>query len=361
MICGALENGKDGVGDYCLRIGTEMSNLGFKTSILAINDPFIKLIDINRNNIIPTLRIPSLSSNKDRFNEAHNFITWFTPDWISIQFVPFAYQAKGLPINFIKNIKKIVGNIKIHIMFHELWIGMERNASLRKTIWGVLQKILIMVLIKKLKPKIIHTHASIYLNHIINLGFNAQQLPLIGNIPPNIKDNKRIKNCNKAALNLIIFGTIHHGAPVQNFVKELKQYAQTKKVPTHLTFMGKNGIEYNYWKKVFENHNIPVKNLGILPTKEISDELRKANIGITTTPYLLVEKSGTVAAMQEHNLKVICVAKSWDPKSKFNVNSPKGIQLYQKGNLTSCIDLNNRFNKYNIKDIAALFADSLKE
>jgi hypothetical protein len=32
-----------------------------------------------------------------------------------------------------------------------------------------------------------------------------------------------------------------------------------------------------------------------------------ADLGVTTTPILLAEKSGTVAAMQEHELPVLCI------------------------------------------------------
>ena len=41
FICGSLEPGKDGVGDYLQRLGLELLQQGHKVSLIAIHDHFV--------------------------------------------------------------------------------------------------------------------------------------------------------------------------------------------------------------------------------------------------------------------------------------------------------------------------------
>ena len=65
----------------------------------------------------------------------------------------------------------------------------------------------------------------------------------------------------------------------------------------------------------------------------ISKTLSKMSFGISTTPLLLIEKSGTAMAMLEHNLPIILVSKPWSVKGYNLKRTICGVYEYKKGNL----------------------------
>jgi hypothetical protein len=42
LLCGSLEHGKDGVGDYTRRLAGELIRQGHNTAIISLNDRFIE-------------------------------------------------------------------------------------------------------------------------------------------------------------------------------------------------------------------------------------------------------------------------------------------------------------------------------
>ena len=187
FLCSSLEPGRDGVGDYTRRIATELIRQGHISAVVSLNDKYIshKFNGVQHSERIDlkVLRLPSTLSAKNRFKSAKNYIDEFNPDWLSLQFVIFGYQQKGLPFGLGHRLAFLGFGRRWHIMFHELWVGMEINTSIKHLLWGKIQRLLIKSLILQLKPKIMHSHTSLYLHHLANLGFESQILPLFGNIP----------------------------------------------------------------------------------------------------------------------------------------------------------------------------------
>jgi len=95
-----------------------------------------------------------------------------------------------------------------------------------------------------------------------------------------------------------------------------------------IVFIGRCGEEIKQWLTICESNKITTKVLGEQPAAKISEVLRIADLGITTTPLLLSEKSGTVAAMLEHGLPVLCVSRSWEVKGLTENITPFGIQFF---------------------------------
>jgi hypothetical protein len=101
FLCGSLEPGFDGVGDYTRRLAGELTKQGHSTVIIALHDKTVpdKLEEKQTvDNIeLPVLRIPAHYSSKKRFRSAGEWIRTFNPDWLSLQYVPYSFQNKGLP------------------------------------------------------------------------------------------------------------------------------------------------------------------------------------------------------------------------------------------------------------------------
>lgn len=346
FLCGSLEPGRDGVGDYVRRLAIELINQGHEVTAIALNDGYVEKKDscFQRLNGVSfaVLRLPKSLSYSRRFLELEEWAAIFSPDIISIQFVSYAFQNKGLPFAILYPLKKLSRKYRCHIMFHELWIGMEVSSSRKDVLVGKLQMFFIQQLVRVVRPVSMHTQTSIYQVQLEKIGINALYLPIFGNIPvaPILTDenNNGDASQKKNEISLVFFGGIHPGAPVTEFAEEVAEYSRNKNIKVKLTFLGRSGKEQENWLNIWSSHSLPAEVIGEQSAETISSILSDSFLGLTTTPYALIEKSGSVAAMLEHGLPVLCVRGEW--KTDGNPNSYKisGVLQYRKGNLDECME-----------------------
>jgi hypothetical protein len=196
FICGTLEDGKDGVGDYTTRLAKEINRLGHEIKIISIHDKylksFIKNTVIDGNNKISVTRIANHIPAYRFKNLLYKKILTFHPDWVSIQYVPFSFHNKGLPFSTHRVLQTVLKSRKTHIMFHELWVGSYGGVSILNKAIGSVQRLMIHSFVKDLKPAIITTTNEVYKRKL--LPFKALNLPLFGNIPVIDKENSKNKN-----------------------------------------------------------------------------------------------------------------------------------------------------------------------
>lgn len=365
FLCGSLEPGRDGVGDYTRRLACELIRQGEETAVIALNDQHLKNVvkevyDFEKIDL-PVLRIPSVLDMRQRFEIAEQWTNEFNPDWISLQFVPFAFHPKGLTYSQTSFFKALGRGRKWHILFHELWLGMHAGASKKESLWGYVQRRMIISLVRKLNPKQIHTQSSLYKKKLADANIEASVLPLFSNIPVYQQNENQIEN-NKHLV-FVLFGEIHNtGAPVNEFAKELKTLADKKGLNCSLVLLGRCGKEQETWKSIWESQGMVVKSLGEMPIEQISIQLQKANFGITTTVYGKVEKSGSVAAMLEHQLPILCVAGPWKPKGMKELNKIPGITEYKIGQLETLFNRPHEENTFcKIEEAASRLTNSLKQ
>ena len=298
----------DGVGDYTYKLAQALGKQGVEVSILCSSKPDIieniKVFEAEGINVFPIVNGWDFKGMKVIQNVFKNE----KYDLISLQYVPFSFQNKGLPIRLGGHLKTLFPDTNWHIMFHELWVGMGKNAIIKSKIHGYLQKQLISSMIKQIKPSLINTHCHLYKWQLNKIGFDVTILPLFSNIQ---KTNKIIKPKGRAkefkTMVFSVFGSIHFGAPVKLFIKELSIFLDKHNgeyINAKFIFIGNCGAHLNEWVSVLKENNIDFEITGKLSEISITKHLNSTNFGITTTPYILVEKSGTVAAMLEHNLNV---------------------------------------------------------
>jgi hypothetical protein len=364
FLCGSLEPGRDGVGDYVRLLAAKVMTHGHEASIVALNDYHItneyKGIQKASNIDLNVLRIPASFRLKKRIILAQKWINVFAPEWISLQFVPYAFHSKGLPFLLSFYLQKLAKHRKVHIMFHELWIGINTESSIYHIFFGSLQRFLIRFLIKKAQPKVIHTHTHLYQYKISKLGLKPAYLPLFSNISK-FTANDRVKSIiENKQISFVLFGSIHPKAPLKNFVEEVVSYARNNKVHVSLVIIGLCGNEAENWARAWKRSGLTVKIFGAQSPACISEILSSASIGISTTPVLLAEKSGAVAAMREHGLPIISISKPWHPRGTKNLVYPDGVQEYHLGSLESCLqNLKTNSFYYTISYVSCQFINAL--
>lgn len=345
FICGSIEKNKDGVGDYVRRLSAALQKKGFTTTIIALNDKFISQVKQESQECddctVGVFRLSSKTAWRKRFALFKNIREAFNPDLISIQYVPYSFHDKGVPLFLFRNLNRIGKKSRWHIMFHELSIGIDRNSSTKERIIGFVQQQIIDQGIKTLSPIIIHTQTKIY-QHLLSKSFpNVFHIPLFSNIP--VKSAQQYKSSvnDEDAISFVIFGSIHHGAPITEFCLELSAYCRKINKKGILLIVGRNNSSVYEWKDEWEKQG-SVHILGEKNSEEISRIFNTVNFGIVTTPYLLVEKSGSAAAMLEHGLPVICVARNWQPRFTYTeLNENASILNYHPGKLVHLLGQNN--------------------
>ena len=366
FFCGSLQPGHDGVGDYTRRLCGAVVKAGCQAQIMSLCDNQRTTFSTEKQEVdeaeVLVHRIPVSTSNKQRFIWTQEILGKFQPDWISMQFVPYSYNVKGLPFWLPSFIKKLKGNHKLHIMFHELWIGMDDNPTFKSKLIGFLQKKIVLKIIKAKSKTIINTQTDLYQFKINALGYNAEILPLFSNITKN--SQLQVKSMpSEFELNFCIFGNIHYGAPVEKFIEDLQQFllASNDKRVLKFTFIGNSGVAIEEWKKVLLAKNINFESTGFATDKKIGVFFSNCHYGISTTPYILNQKSGSLMAMFDYHLPVLCVARNWTVEG-FNQRIFLNLVNYENKEIINEF-INRKFivsEEHNLNFVALKFLKGLK-
>ena len=355
FFCGSVEPGKDGVGDYTRRFCGELLREGHEVQILSLCDHQVSSCtndyQVTEGTTVAVNRIPISTSNNQRLIWLQDILSEFQPDWISLQFVPYSFNSKGLPFWLPSFLKKLKGNHKWHIMFHELWLGIDIESSFRHKCIGKLQQLIIKKMVRNTNPYFISTQNKLYQFFLQLHNIEADILPICGNIPLTT-----LKNEANEFTQFVLFGTIHPGAPFKDFVDDIIIVSSTFRKPIKFVFIGKNGDELSSYITILENFSICYEVLGIQSKKIISQVLINSDFGISTTPYFQTEKSGVYAAYREHQINTVCVARKWTPK-KGQYNIPQIIQ-YEKSNLNLTP---KDVEAFNLSSLANQFINSISK
>lgn len=319
FLCGSLESGRDGVGDYTRRLACELIKRGYKVEALALNDNYLveEILDSERVEDIDlkVLRIPSNWSQLKRFKRAKVLIETFNPDWISLQFVPYSFHPKGLPFGLTRHLENLGKGRKWHIMFHEIWVGEEKGESLKNIYFGLIQRSIILRMIHKLRFEQIHTSIPAYKEILRHYKTNCSLLPLFSNIPKiNVNINgyayriaEYISGKRSGYLIGTLFGSIYFESwDLHSLLQKLSARSNNKKIV--IASIGKMSSGKKHWKKMQSVYPlITFLTLGEHEPSFISYWLSAfTDFGILTTPPELAGKSGSFMAFKEHGVPVLC-------------------------------------------------------
>lgn len=266
FICGSIEPGKSGVGDYTLILARKIvSQTGIACSILALNDSHVNNVCNTKDIIDPRISVTRIPSTGKGFKQwksiTQSIIDQQAPTWISLQYVGYAYNRYGLASPITKLLKSLKTNSKLHIMFHELWEGFGVNDNFKSKLRGAVQKQSLKRLLKSQKPAACHTQNHFYLRQLKSLHLQADYLPLFGNIKVNSPNPSQAWEIVSKKSELLIdpklrkdyivfsfFGSIYPNWPKDVFVEEIKKLIQKCGKQIILLSLGKLGRTRVEWE-----------------------------------------------------------------------------------------------------------------
>jgi hypothetical protein len=154
---------------------------------------------------------------------------------------------------------------------------------------------------------------------LANHGISARVLPLFGNVPIGDGDaldwlGPRLASAGCHAAHereawwlCAMFGTLHPCWPPEPLLGRLRRAAAACGKRVALISAGRLGPGERLWDALAAEYagDVPMVKLGEQPESRVSAVLNTVDFGIATTPYALLGKSGTAAALLEHGLPVI--------------------------------------------------------
>ena len=324
FLCSSLEAGKDGVGDYTRCLAQECVAQGNSVELIALYDRKVSEVkdELDRSPMgsLSALRLPASLSWEQRMAFVQRRRNASRPDWISLQYSGYGFHSQGLAHVLSHHLKPLRQATKLHIMFHELWLGAHPTESLKERTLGRIKRRGVQQMLMALKPEVIHTSNTTYKNSLMGLGADAYVLPLFGNIPLSTHNADRwlYSRINEKGFSIDwqtrsqywlfgLFGSIQKEWNPEPLLKALREVADTYQKQIILVSMGRMGVGEAIWDRIAESHSeyFGFLKLGEQEPEHISEVLFSLDFGIATTRYSVIEKSGTAVAMCEHGLPVI--------------------------------------------------------
>ena len=324
LVCSGLEAGRDGVGDYCRFLAEEFAKLGHASMALSLND---RLVERETSGVcgsgrgVELVRLPALESPRARYARAKGVIEQWRPDWVSLNFVSYGFQSRGLPIAELSFLPRLFAARHLAVMLHELWVGLDDDRSPKnRLLYGPVQRRLLLALLRRLRPARLGTTNPCYRAVLAGYGVDAEVVPLFGNIPVGRQNADDWLYRDLAAQGAIdadfvrprswllgMFGLIDPSWPAATVFSRLAGIAQRADRRAVIVSIGNAGEHasalFDHAKALSPQLNFAI--LGPRPAERISQFLNSVDFGLSSYPYSLLGKSGAVAAMLEHGLPVI--------------------------------------------------------
>jgi hypothetical protein len=265
-------------------------------------------------------------------------------DLYSIQFAPYAYANNGMPkaiLNFLANKLK---NKKVHLNFHEIWVGAYPRANWKDKGIGWLQKNLILGFINMCKPVWITSSNAAALDRLKLVGIPARFLYLFGNVPYSAIPKVIPK---EQTLKIAFFGTPYADFPYDKLGDFFSTLSKTsvKKLKIILIGRQREDAGSNHLYSMCKKNEFSIERTGALSTNLISEQLQECLLGVSTTPYDVIGKSGATTAMLEHGLPVLAYDDGDTPKESLFIPDPFKDQIFLINDHSSVQKLLKYFEK----------------
>ena len=297
FITGQKEFKQCGITDYVELLAQRLEKLEHQTELYFINKDCVELTDL---------------PNADLY---------------SIQFAPYSYANNGMPKTILRFLANKLKNKRVHLNFHEIWVGAYPSANYKERGIGWLQKNLILGFINKCKPAWITSSNAAALDRLKQAGVPAILMYLFGNIPFLANSKATTKG---QTLHVAFFGTPYADFPYDklgNFFSNLSN-TSGKKLKIILIGRQREDAGSNHLYSLCKENKFLIERTGELSTDLISELLQKCSLGVSTTPYDVIGKSGATAAMFEHGLPVLAYDDGDTPQESLFIPDPFRDQIF---------------------------------
>jgi hypothetical protein len=244
--------------------------------------------------------------------------------WVVVQFVGYDWGARGVAgAEAIEALRALCAGRRTAVYLHELWLGENVGAGWRHRLDGWRQRRGVRALLRALAPEKVFTSNAVY-RAIAGrrLGLDAVVSPLVGNLLEPTPADVTEADAWLAAQGLrladgsglaVVFGAIHpEWRPEAALADWCRRRKRTGAV-TAVLAVGRHGPA-GADRLAALGRALP--ELRVVRTGAVRPGLAAAlivrgEVGVATSPWALIRKSGSVASCRELGLPVVATRDDW--------------------------------------------------
>ena len=323
----SLAPGRNGVGDYIRCLAAELGRQGHACLAIGLADTEDALDPHD-----PVVRFDRRRPWSQRLVQARVAVAGFAPDWVSLQFVAYAWHPRGYALGLAERLAPLFKGRRRHLMLHELWVGLSRHDRFVNRLHGFVQRRAILALHRGLQPQVVHTQAPAYRAILAAEGIAATRLPLFGNLSVESGDRAPARRHLLAAHapglepdRTVIagwFGTVHPEWDGPETIARLATAVRDSGRQLALVALGRTGAGGAALAAALRARppaGTTLLELGELNPADASRALTAFDLALSANPIALVPKSGTVAACLDHGVPVLVTRDDWQPRGAIAV------------------------------------------
>jgi hypothetical protein len=318
FLCSGLEPGRDGVGDFARTLARHCADLGHEIRLAAVREQ-AGAGEVSS----PTgeLRLHDIFQRPDEARKLAEWLQEFQPDWVSVHFTPFGFHPRGLGAQRAARLREwLPASARRHIMLHEIWLQPGRDGSLRHRALGWAQRRSVDAWAGPgWRPALVHTQARLHRARLQARGVTVELLPLC----TNFEGRKILRTEARAAMKdwpnpaaqknstdtywIGHFGAFHdQGWDFTAFAKKIASHPDLSGKRISFLALGRAQAASAAFAEAARNvsgANFHV--IGELAAEKIPLALQACDAAFTSTPWDIIEKSGTVAAWRALDVPVL--------------------------------------------------------
>jgi hypothetical protein len=324
ILCSCAEAGRDGVGDYSARLAAAFATQGHQALIIAERDFAVAgphEVKGERDGV-PVLRLPGGAPQAQRARVLADALDAFAADWVVVQFVCWGFADRGVLDPPLSALIAALSGRRIALYIHELWLGLERGATFRHRWWGRRQRTTILRFLSQLRPALVMTSNAAYARVLERFGWSAQIVPLFSNIPLNRdgsasflsllqqRAGRPLWSSRSEVVMAAVFGSVYPEWQPQVALRWIGEEARRRNRSVLLLMAGRPSARGEALVEQLAREVSPFATLvalGEVSPEVASGLLQEADIGLPSSDWLLLGKSGVAAAMTAHGLPMLVV------------------------------------------------------
>ena len=165
------------------------------------------------------------------------------------------------------------------------------------------------------KPELITSSNAAAIDRLKRRGVPARFLYLFGNVPFSIASKVTTK---VKTLKIAFFGTPYADFPYHKLGDFFSNISKACSKKLEIIIIGRQRKESgtDQLLSLCKKNNFLIQTTGKLSTNLISEQLQECTLGVSTTPFDVISKSGATAAMLEHGLPVLAYDDGDTPAGK---------------------------------------------
>ena len=320
LLCGSLEPGADGVGDYSRRLAAACTKVGETTHLLALHDSHVSTALLEQQNAdgcnLMALRLPVGLSWRRRSALVRKQLQLWQCSAVSLQFVPYAFDRRGMPLGLLLLLchLRLLPDLCFHLMFHEIWIGISCSSDLRSRLIGHLQRRFIQAIHTAIRPSAVHVTNSTYACCLSRVGIKAVRLPLFSTLEVNSELLRTpVQFRQMQVFTACIFGRIPPLWDPDPALEILVADAVRHQSLPRLILVGRPWISDQWVARLQQRWpQVEVICHGVEPDSEkLCGLIHSCQLGLATVPWGLIEKSSAVSVFLSLGLPVLASRSDW--------------------------------------------------